>query len=220
MNLTIQEPRMPRLIDLKRQASLWHQFQASRLPWNRVRLKAEFIRRDVYAPSTPYGNALQMLKEGRLELGRQIWLEHGVTLSSAAGRIRLGEGVQLNRGVTISAADLVEMGDHSGAGQGCYITDADHRVTDPDIPLAKQPMIVKGPTIIGDNVWIASLVVITSGVTIGSRSVIGAGSVVTRDIPPYSIAVGAPAKVVGHVELDDTIHPHLSPVSRASRMAQ
>ena len=54
----------------------------------------------------------------------------------------------------------------------------------------------KGPTRIGDNVWCGAHVVITSGVTIGERCVIGANSVVTHDMPPFSVAAGAPAGVI------------------------
>ena len=64
----------------------------------------------------------------------------------------------------------------------------------------------KGPTRIGDNVWCGANVVVTSGVTIGERSVIGANSVVTQDIPPYSIAAGAPAKVLQQVEYGSAEH--------------
>ena len=56
------------------------------------------------------------------------------------------------------------------------------------------------PTIVGDNVWCGANVVITSGVTIGERSVIGANSVVTTDLPPRSIAAGAPARVLRTIE--------------------
>ncbi|MBE7187857.1 DapH/DapD/GlmU-related protein, partial [Jatrophihabitans endophyticus] len=54
----------------------------------------------------------------------------------------------------------------------------------------------RGPVVIGDNVWLGAHVVVTSGVTIGERCVVGANSVVTRDLPPFSVAVGAPARVV------------------------
>jgi acetyltransferase-like isoleucine patch superfamily enzyme len=54
----------------------------------------------------------------------------------------------------------------------------------------------KGPTRVGDNVWCGAHVVITSGVTVGERCVIGANSVVTSDLPPRSVAAGAPATVV------------------------
>jgi acetyltransferase-like isoleucine patch superfamily enzyme len=58
----------------------------------------------------------------------------------------------------------------------------------------------KGPTRIGDNVWCGAHVVITSGVTVGERSVIGANSVVTEDIPAFSLAAGVPAKVLRRIE--------------------
>jgi acetyltransferase-like isoleucine patch superfamily enzyme len=53
---------------------------------------------------------------------------------------------------------------------------------------------------VGDNVWCGANVVITSGVTVGERCVIGANSVVTTDLPPYSIAAGAPARVLRAIE--------------------
>lgn len=52
------------------------------------------------------------------------------------------------------------------------------------------------PVTIGDNVWIAASALVLPGVTIGEGSVIGAGSVVTRDVPPYSLAVGNPCRVI------------------------
>jgi virginiamycin A acetyltransferase len=55
---------------------------------------------------------------------------------------------------------------------------------------------IKGPVTIGNNVWIGDNVIILSGVTIGDGAVIGAGSIVTKDAPPFSIAVGNPAKVI------------------------
>jgi acetyltransferase-like isoleucine patch superfamily enzyme len=59
----------------------------------------------------------------------------------------------------------------------------------------------KGPTRLGDNVWLGANVVVTSGVTIGERCVVGANSVVTADLPPRSIAAGAPARPIGTVSL-------------------
>jgi acetyltransferase-like isoleucine patch superfamily enzyme len=82
------------------------------------------------------------------------------------------------------------------------VTDANHRFDDPDRPITWQGFSTKGPTRIGDNVWCGANVVITSGVTVGERCVIGANSVVTTDIPPFSIAAGAPAKVLRRVEYE------------------
>lgn len=64
----------------------------------------------------------------------------------------------------------------------------------------KRRLGCKGPIIIEDNVWLCEGVVVLSGVRIGKSSIIGANSVVTHDIPPYSIAVGIPAKVIGIVK--------------------
>jgi acetyltransferase-like isoleucine patch superfamily enzyme len=66
---------------------------------------------------------------------------------------------------------------------------------------------VRSPTRIGDCCYIGPLAIISRGITVGNHSVIGAGSLVREDVPPFSIAVGAPARVIGRVELvgDDDV---------------
>ena len=83
---------------------------------------------------------------------------------------------------------------------GCDLPKASSAEHDPDRPVPWQGFTTKGPTRIGANVWCGANVVITSGVTVGDRCVIGANSVVTRDLPPFSIAAGAPATVLKTVE--------------------
>ena len=142
-----------------------------------------------------------MLREGRLELGEHVLLEPGVWLTAPApARIRIGGGTFLNLGVQVAAVELVEIGEHCMFANGCFVTDANHRFDDPDKPVPWQGFTSKGPTRIGDNVWCGANVVITSGVTIGERCVIGANSVVTTDLPPFSIAAGAPARVLRTIE--------------------
>ena len=65
-----------------------------------------------------------------------------------------------------------------------------------DIQPNLRPLCSKGPIVIEENVWIGEMVCILGNVHIGRGSVIGAGSVVTKDIPPYSLAVGCPAKII------------------------
>lgn len=60
------------------------------------------------------------------------------------------------------------------------------------------PALTKGPTVIEDNVWIGSHCVVTDGVKIGKEAVIGAGSVVTKDVQPFDIVAGVPARVIGN----------------------
>ena len=100
----------------------------------------------------------------------------------------------------VAAVELVEIGEHCMFANGCFVTDGNHRFDDPDKPVPWQGFTTKGPTRIGDNVWCGANVVVTSGVTIGERCVIGANSVVTTDIPPFSIAAGAPARVLRTIE--------------------
>ena len=153
-----------------------------------------------------HGNVLELLREGRLEVGEHALLEPGVWLTAQPpGRIRIGAGTFLNLGVQVAAVELVEIGAHCMLANGCFVTDGNHRFDDPEKPVPWQGFTSKGPTRLGDNVWCGANVVVTSGVTIGERSVIGANSVVTADLPPYSIAAGAPAKVLR------TIDPAVTP---------
>jgi acetyltransferase-like isoleucine patch superfamily enzyme len=148
-----------------------------------------------------HGNVLDALREGRLELGEGTLFEPGVWITAPGeARIRIGGGSFLNLGVMIAASELVEIGRHCMLANGCFVSDASHRFDDPELPVTWQGFTSKGPTRIGDNVWCGAHAVITTGVTIGERSVIGANSVVTQDIPPYSIAAGVPAKVLRTIE--------------------
>jgi acetyltransferase-like isoleucine patch superfamily enzyme len=191
--------------DTRGRARLWLQkwrwYERNSLPWNRARIHWELMRREAFARWPVHGNVLETLREGRLEIGANVLLEPGVWLTAPApARIRIGAGTFLNLGVMVAAAELVEIGEHCMLANGCFVTDADHRFDDPDKPVPWQGFTTKGPTRLGDNVWCGANVVITGGVTIGKRCVIGANSVVTRDVPAFSVAAGAPAKVLRQVE--------------------
>lgn len=155
----------------------------------------------MYARGTVLGEALDMLREGRLEIGEQSFLEPHVWLTGT-GRIVIGDGVYLNRGVMVAAMGLVEIGDHTMIANGSLVTDADHESRDHDRPISWQGYVSKGPTRIGDNCWLGANVVVTSDVTIGQRCIIGANSTVTTDIPAYSLAVGSPARVIRSLRAD------------------
>jgi acetyltransferase-like isoleucine patch superfamily enzyme len=179
----------------------WRWYERASLPWNRAALHREIARRGAFVRWPIQGNVLEMLRDGRLTVGPEAHFEPNVWLTGGdAGRIRIGGGTYLNLGVQVASVDLVEIGDHCMFANGCFVTDGNHRFDDPDRPITWQGFTTKGPTRIGDNVWCGANVVVTSGVTIGERCVIGANSVVTTDIPPFSIAAGAPAKVIRRIE--------------------
>jgi lipopolysaccharide O-acetyltransferase len=77
-----------------------------------------------------------------------------------------------------------------------YITDHDHDFGDLESPPIENGRLVVVPTHIGDYVWLGEGVMVLKGVTIGAHSVVGAGSIVIKDIPPFCVAVGNPAKVI------------------------
>ncbi|NJN73119.1 MAG: acyltransferase [Limnothrix sp. RL_2_0] len=126
-------------------------------------------------------------------------LDRGIVLlcsgdPQGSPKIIIGEGTYINRNVFLDATKLIQIGERCGIGPGCYLTDHDHGL-DPELAPLEQTLISKS-TRIGDRVWIGANVTILKGVTIGEDAVIGAGSVVTKDIPAQSIAVGNPAKVI------------------------
>ncbi len=182
-------------------AAKWRWYERNTLPWNRFAIHREFMRREAFVRWPVHGNVLEALREGRLEIGAHALLEPGVWITAPGkARVRIGQGTFLNMGVMVAAEQLVEIGDHCMLANGCFVTDSSHRYSDPDKPITWQGFETKGPTRIGDNCWLGANVVVTSGVSIGERCVIGANSVVTKDIEPFSIAVGAPAKILHKVE--------------------
>jgi len=100
--------------------------------------------------------------------------------------------------MVIKGSGKVFIGKYSVIAENFRVISSNHRNDRADIQgkFTVPSDISKGPVYIGNNVWCGDNVTILSGVTIGDGAVIGAGSVVTRDVPPFSVAVGAPAKVI------------------------
>ena len=183
----------------------WRWYERNSVPWRRLAIHAELAKRGAFARWPIQGEVLELLREGRLEVGEGTLFEPNVWLTAPGpARIRIGAGSFLNIGVMVAAVELVEIGDHCMLANGCFVTDGAHRFDDLDKPVPWQGFSSKGPTRIGDNVWCGANVVVTGGVTIGERAVIGANSVVTSDIPPRTIAAGAPAKLLREIEYPDT----------------
>jgi acetyltransferase-like isoleucine patch superfamily enzyme len=184
---------------------LWWQkrrwYERNRRPLRRWRINRHAAREGFFVRLPVEGELLEALDEGRLRIGSGTLLEPGCWITvSPEGTIEIGEGCFLNRGVMLAAQDRIEIGDHVMFANGCFVGDAAHRFDDPEKPITWQGFTSKGPVRIGANCWFGVNCVVTSGVTIGERCVIGANSVVTEDLPPRSIAGGAPAKVIKEVE--------------------
>lgn len=115
--------------------------------------------------------------------------------------IVIGDNVQINDYVHIGAVKSIRIGNNVLMASKIYITDHNHgsyTESNSDHPMSN-PIDRKSigyEVVIEDNVWLGESVCVLPGVTIGEGSIIGALSVVSKSIPPYSIAVGSPAKVI------------------------
>ena len=109
--------------------------------------------------------------------------------------ITLGERVFINAGCRFQDQGGITIGDDCLIGHNAVIATLQH-----DIAPARRADLLPSPVVLGRNVWLGANVTVLPGVTIGDDAVIGAGSVVTKDIPARSIAVGSPARVVRTIE--------------------
>lgn len=116
--------------------------------------------------------------------------------------LKFGNNVQINDYVHIGAIQQVMIGDNTLIASRVFISDHNHGRYDeldvcsvPSVPPADRPLSSK-PVFIGKNVWLGEQVCILPGVTVGDGSIVGANSVVTRDLPPNTIAAGNPARVI------------------------
>jgi len=157
-----------------------------------------------------------------VRLGKGVYLDQGVYLHALPGGITIGDGtfimhhsmlhvfnfrnlpraaITIGRNCFIGEFNVVRGQGGVHVGDGVYtgpmvqIVAVNHVYDDPNRPIREQGITAQG-IVIEDDVWIGAGAAVLDGVTIGRGSVIGAGSVVASDIPPYSIAVGTPAKPI------------------------
>ena len=119
-------------------------------------------------------------------------------------RITRNNNCSIGTGSHITAINKIIIGDNLLTGPNVLITDNSHgyNQTADDISIApnQRPLYSKGEVHIGNNVWIGQNACIMPGVTIGDGVIIAANSVVTHDVPAFSIAADSPAKVIKHIE--------------------
>ncbi len=129
----------------------------------------------------------------KFEIGKLTTIEDFSTINNGSGDVILGDRVRVGIGSVIIGP--VRMGSGSGLGQHVFVAGFNHGYEDGTKNSSLQPLAIK-PVVIEDEAHVGANSVITAGVTIGKRSQVGAGSVVTKSIPPFSVAVGNPARVI------------------------
>lgn len=109
--------------------------------------------------------------------------------------VTIGDRCLIGRGSGIVGHFSIEIGNDVWTGHNVYITDQNHGYEDVTRPISQQSQPERAVKI-GDGSWLGYGSVVLPGVTIGEHCVIGANSVVTRDVPSFSVAVGVPARVI------------------------
>lgn len=129
----------------------------------------------------------------RFRVGDLTTIEDFCTINNGSGDVILGNRVRVGIGSVIIGP--VTMGNGSGLGQHVFVSGFNHGYADGSRNSSQQPLDLR-PVVIGEESHIGANSVILPGITIGRRCQVGAGSVVTKDIPDYSVAVGNPARIL------------------------
>lgn len=132
---------------------------------------------------------------GRIVLGRWLHLGVDTALRCHEGTLTVGDKTVLGRGVSINCYLDIEIGAAALFADDIYVSDFDHKFNDLTMPIKDQG-ITKSRVRIEPDVWIGTKVTVARGVVIGEGAVVGANAVVTHDLPPYSVSVGVPARVI------------------------
>jgi lipopolysaccharide O-acetyltransferase len=152
------------------------------------------------------------------------WIDFGESFSAGRGLrieafgggdvkghlIRIGKDVRVNDYVHIGATQSITIGDRVLIASKVFISDHNHGSysgssphSDPALPPYDRPLSA-APIVIEDDVWLGESVAVLAGVRIGKGSIIGALTTVTRDIPPYCIAVGSPARIIKRYSVESS----------------
>ena len=143
----------------------------------------------------------------KFNIGELTTVESFCTVNNGSGDVILGDRVRIGIGSVVIGP--VTMGNGSGLGQHVFISGFNHGYGDASKNSSEQALDIR-PTIIEEEAHIGANSVVLAGVTIGKRCQIGAGSVVTKDIPPFSVAVGNPARVIKQYNQDTKVWESVS----------
>lgn len=171
----------------------------------------------------PYVSPKAQIHCARLSVGPHCFVDDYVTIYAHGdgGEVRLGKGVHIYRGtiIEIGRGGSVIIGDHTHIQSHCNIkgflgntiigksvqiaphcgfSPYEHGFDDADAHIRDQDIVSSGDIVLEDDVWLGLNVQVLDGVTIGKGTIVGAGAVVTKSLPPNTVAVGVPARVIRH----------------------
>ena len=138
-----------------------------------------------------------------VELGNRVVIQSDCWINiltfpcdQGAPKLVIGDYTGIGMNCSFAVAESVRVGSHVLFGRNIYVSDHSHEYCDVSIPMTHQGIRKIVPVTIGDESWLGNNVVVLPGGIIGKHCVIGANSVVNSTIPDFSVAAGAPAKVI------------------------
>ncbi len=147
--------------------------------------------------SVRFAAGVDLLGSENMRLADGVRVGRRCTLTAQDGELELGERAALSANVHLGAdGGRIVVGPRAAIGTGSVLRAANHRFDRLDIPIMDQghePGVIE----IGEDVWIGANCVVTPGVRVGRGAIVGAGAVVTRDVEPFAIVAGVPARPIG-----------------------
>lgn len=167
--------------------------------WSRSEIKKKNIIILWIAEHIPLDNIRKNLyKLAGVKIGKGAHIGYGIQIFGNPKNIIIKEKADINRGVYFHAREKIAIGKNTAISPFVrLITSANPNAPYNELKKYYQP--IKGPIIIANNVWIGTGAIILPSVTIGEMSVVAAGAVVTKDVPPFTVVGGVPAKVKKHL---------------------
>jgi len=162
--------------------------------------KTDSVSLDKYFKDITFGNNVQVIGIRNVSIGQgscigdDVWLN--ICIRDEKIRMNIGKCVLIGRRSTIFTSGYLEIGDYTTLAPNVYVSDADHDYRDTNIPIMAKGVTMNRCVRIEENCWLGINSVVSGNLTIGRGSVVGANSVVLEDVPPFSVVVGNPARIV------------------------
>lgn len=136
---------------------------------------------------------MDLLPFREFSIGSNSTIEDFSVINNGMGPVNIGNGVRI--GLSNVVIGPVTIGNHVIIAQNVVMSGLNHGYQDIGMPICKQPCSTSEIKI-EDECWIGANSVLTAGVTIGKHSIIAAGTIITKDVPPYSVVAGNPGKII------------------------
>ena len=151
------------------------------------------------------GIDVKVVNRGKILLGNKVIIRPSTGLYTNPGVIlKIGDNVEIGNHSTIAAHHEVVIENDVLTGPHVFIADYNHAYSNVNLPIWKQGEFAPSDSkvVIGEGTWLGTNVVVVGNVRIGKHCVVGANSVVNKDIPDYSVAVGMPCRVIKRYDFE------------------